>query len=311
MTSRPYDILTLGDPVADLMLRAALLPPPGGKTLGQWLGIMPGGTTANVACAASRLGMRCAQFGRVGDDPNARLLRDSLVEHGVATHWLSVQPQAASASAVAILAPSGEKSIIYMPMPAVAPDEEALKTAVSQSRLVYAMPYDLAELEMVSRLAHAAGTLVAIDLEAAVAPDATEMWRRASLADIVFFNESGFCKATGMAPSPQVLTEALRLGPSEIIVTMGEGGAIGAARTSSARHAAFPVQVVDTTGAGDCFNAAYLSTRLKGQPLSLALRFACAAASCAVSALGARQGLPDQGSVAAILASSPYAGAAS
>ncbi|MDR9838823.1 carbohydrate kinase family protein [Herbaspirillum huttiense] len=311
MSSRPYDLLTLGDPVADLMLRAEQLPPPGGKTVGQWLGVLPGGTTANVACAASRLGMHCAQFGRVGDDPHAQLLRDSLGEYGVATQWLTVQQQAASASAVAILAPSGEKSIIYLPMAAATLDTDALQTALRQSRLVYAMPYDLAELETVSHLARATGTLVAIDLEAAVAPNADEMWRRASLADIVFFNEAGFHKATGCAPSAQVLTEALRLGPSEIIVTLGAGGAIGAVRTSSSRHAAFPAQVVDTTGAGDCFNAAYLSARLRGQPLSLALRFACAAASCVVSALGARHGLPDQGSVAAILAATACTGATS
>lgn len=299
--SRPYDLLAFGDPVADIMLRADALPPAGGKTLGQSLGIWPGGTTANVACAAARLGLRSALFGRTGDDAYAALLRDSLSDHAVATQWLSTTAHTPSASAIAVLAPSGEKSIIYLPMPVAPVREDSLAQAMAQARLMYAMPYDYDEFARLCHHARQAGVRIAIDLEAAVAPDAGQMRRRAALADIVFFNEAGFIAGTGQAPTPEAMRQVLALGPSEVVVTLGADGAVAMDHSTHARHAAFPAAVLDTTGAGDSFNAAYLCARLGGQALSESLRFACAAASCTVAALGARAGLPDQDRVAFVL----------
>jgi ribokinase/sulfofructose kinase len=70
-----------------------------------------------------------------------------------------------------------------------------------------------------------------------------------------------------------------------------------------AEHQAFGGPVVDTTGAGDTFNAAFLAAALEGQNLQSAVRFGCAAASCTLAAVGARGNLPDRQTVAAIIAS--------
>ncbi|MCA1325596.1 carbohydrate kinase family protein [Herbaspirillum sp. alder98] len=302
MTSpREFDLLAFGDPVADIMLRADALPPVGGKTLGQSLGIWPGGTTANVACAAARLGLRSALFGRTGDDAYASLLRASLLGHAVDTRWLSSMAQTPSASAIAVLAPTGEKSIIYMPMPAAPVEAHGLAQALAQTRMMYAMPYDFDQFAGLCHQARQAGVRIAIDLEAAVAPDPGQMRRRAALADIVFFNEAGFLAGTGQPPTPDAMREVLALGPGEVVVTLGAEGAVAINHGGHARHVAFPATVRDTTGAGDSFNAAYLCARLAGQALPEALRFACAAASCTVAALGARGGLPDQQRVACVL----------
>jgi len=76
-------------------------------------------------------------------------------------------------------------------------------------------------------------------------------------------------------------------------------------RSCFAIQEAFPTQVVDTTGAGDTFNAAFLVAYLDGLALQEALRFACAAASCTVAAMGARGGLPDRRQVEAIARLAP------
>ncbi|KAF1042080.1 MAG: Sulfofructose kinase [Herbaspirillum frisingense] len=299
---RDIDLLAFGDPVADLMLQAAQLPPPGGKTLGRALGIRAGGTTANVACAIARQGMRAAAFGRTGDDAHAPLLRASFAEHGVNQTYLSTLADTPSASAIAVLAPSGEKSIIYMPMPGRLLESGGLTQALRRARLVYAMPYDLDEFELLCGLARQAGARVAIDLEAAVAPDPLAMRRRAALADIVFFNEAGFEAGTGVPPSLPAMRELLALGPEEVVVSCGAAGAMAVSHGDEMRQPAFPARVVDTTGAGDCFNAAYLAARLDGRPLPHALRCACAAASLAIGAVGARGALPDRDQVDALLA---------
>lgn len=70
-----------------------------------------------------------------------------------------------------------------------------------------------------------------------------------------------------------------------------------ASRHAFVQHPAFARPVVDTTGAGDTFNAAFLVAMLEGQSLQAGLRFACAAASHAVTAVGARSGMPDRATV--------------
>ena len=295
-------VLCYGDPCADVMIGAAQPPALGEKVLGTPLGTQAGGTTANVACALARLGTPSAAFGRIGDDAHGTLLRESFAAFGVATASLRLVPGAVSSSAVIISTPGGEKSVIYQPMAGRLFDPAGLAPAVAGARLLYAMPYDLAEFEAVARIARAAGALVAIDLEAAVAPDWQAMERRAALADIVFFNESGFRAGVGWPPSLLQLQRVLALGPGVVAVTLGERGALAATRDGFAEQAAFPAQVLDTAGAGDCFNAAFLHAWLGGADLAQSLRFGCAAASCAVAGFGARAALPAAAQVAAVLA---------
>lgn len=299
MTTRRWDFLAFGDPCADVVLALDAPPRFGEKLLGRALGTFAGGTTANAACAFSKLGGRAAVFGCVGDDLYAGLARRSLGEFGVDMGHLSTEPASASASVIAMVPASGDRAIVYMPMAPRELQAGPLAAALRQSRLLYAMPYDLDEFAVVSRLANECGTLVAVDIEAAVAPDREAMLQRIDRADIAFFNESGFRAGTGQAPSLAALSALLgRTRLRAVVVTLGAAGAIAASREGQARHGAFvPPTVADTTGAGDTFNAAFLLTLLEGQSLESCVRFACAAAGHAVTAIGARSGMPDRAAV--------------
>lgn len=302
-TSRRWDLLAFGDPCADVVIGVAKAPRFGEKVLGRPLGTFAGGTTANTACAFARLGGRAAVYGRVGDDAHATLLRDSLQGFGVDTHHLHSEPNSASAAVVAMIPPSGDRAILYMPMAPRELHTRDLAAALQQSRVFYAMPYVLDEFTVASRIAHDSGALVAVDIEAAVAPDREAMRQRTALADIAFFNESGFVAGTGETPTPDSLTALLATGLQTVVVTLGAAGAMAAGRSEVAQHPAFAQQVVDTTGAGDTFNAAFLVAMLEGQSLQASLRFACAAASHAVTAIGARSGMPDRATVDRTVAS--------
>lgn len=300
---RAWDLLALGDPCADVVVAVDAAPGAGEKTLGRPLGVFPGGTTANTACAFSRLGRRAAVFGRVGDDAHGALLRESLQGFGVDTGHLSIEADSASASVIAMIPPSGERAIVYLPMAPRPPQPQELAAAVRQSGVLYAMPYDLDELAAASRIAREHGTLVAIDLEAAVAPDREAMQQRIAHADIAFFNEAGFVAGTGGPPTPAALAGLLEAGLRTVVVTLGAAGAVAATADGFVQHPAFARPVVDTTGAGDTFNAAFLVAMLEGQNAFACLRFACAAAGCAVTAVGARSGMPDRAAVERILGS--------
>jgi ribokinase/sulfofructose kinase len=84
-------------------------------------------------------------------------------------------------------------------------------------------------------------------------------------------------------------------------VTCGARGALAVTRDAQLFQPAFPATLVDSTGAGDCFNGAFLTALLEGQALDAALRFACAAASIAVGATGARSALPTRGQLDRLL----------
>jgi sugar/nucleoside kinase (ribokinase family) len=298
---RRWQLLSFGDPCADIVIAAGEPPALGEKVLGRALGTLAGGTTANVACGVARLDMRCAVFGRTGADANGDVLRDSFARFGVDMTYLRREQGAASASAIVIVTPSGEKSVIYQPMETAPLDRPALAEALAESRVAYAMPYDLEEYAALSATARERGALVAIDLEAAVAPGPDAMRARAALADIVFFNESGFEAGNAGAVSFDAMRAVLALGPRVVVVSLGAAGAMAVSAGEEASRPAFAARVVDTAGAGDSFNAAFLSAWLDGAALDACLRFACAAASCTVAAMGARTALPDRARVASVL----------
>ena len=302
---RRWRLLSYGDPCVDLVTAVAGLPERGGKVLGRPVGVLSGGTTSNFVCAAGRLGLASAVFGRVGDDAHGAMLRDSIAGFGVATDHLRCEAGTPSASAFIMLTPDGEKSIVYQPMAPMVPDRDELAAAAGQAQVVYAMPYDLAEFDLLSTVARAQGALVAIDLEAAVAPDPASMSARAARADIVFFNQAGFVAGTGQEPDFASMRGLLALGPRLVVVTLGAAGAMAVSATEQAAQAAFPARVVDATGAGDSFNAAFLARWLEGGALAEALRFGCAAASCTVAAAGAKSALPDRRQVEALLEQAP------
>ncbi|MBM7045775.1 MULTISPECIES: carbohydrate kinase family protein [Rhizobium] len=301
---RTFDVLAYGDPNIDYVFETVRVPLADEKLLGRRLGTFAGGTAANVACAASRLGVRVAGYGRVGGDAEGQLLLTANGEAGVSNAFLRVVEQPTAAATIIIDA-SGEKALVYAPMPGEPMDEAVLSAALRQSRLLYAMPYDLTEFRQITALAHAAGVAVAIDIEAAVAPTRERLDALLECSDIVFMNEGGFRATSDADISVETIRPLLDRGPQLIVVTMGAAGAIACSRTAWAEHPAFPVRMVDATGAGDCFNGAFLAACFKDRTLEDSLAFACAAASIAVSAVGARTALPTTENVESLISGQP------
>lgn len=293
---RRYDLLAYGDPNVDYVFDTVRVPLADEKVLGRNLGIFPGGTVANVACAASRLGARVVSYGRVGHDADGEMLLRDNEAFGVANDYLTLAPHRTAAAMIMIDA-SGEKALVYAPMPMEPLQKDRLQTALADSRLVYAMPYDIDEFSRISTLARQSGTDVVIDIEAAVAPNAERLNALLACSDIVFMNEGGFRATMDQPITPQTLRPLLEKGPRIIVVTMGAKGAIAVGHNAVASQDAFTTDVIDTTGAGDCFNGAFLAAALANRPIRDCLTFASAAASLAVSAIGARSAIPHLGEV--------------
>ena len=295
---RPLDLLALGDPCVDLVYRTQRLPGWDDKARGTMLGLFGGGTEANAACNAARLGWRCALFGRTGQDLHARFIRDELALHGVQLQHLASAPGSSSMAVVAVSA-HGERSVTWLPPAddegAPSPDRGAeRRQALARSRWAYTMPYAADALATLARETAAAGTRLAIDVEREGARAAAGgLPGLLQQADLVFLNQGGFEAATGLAPDGDTLQALCRGGRARsIVVTLGADGALAADRDEGvARAAAAATEVVDTTGAGDTFNASFLVARDRGAPLAAALRQACRMAARTVAVFGARGAL--------------------
>ena len=301
---RRFDLLAFGDPNIDLLFSVERTPMADEKVLGRRLPSFAGGTVANVACAAALLGVPTLAYGRIAGDADGAFLRREYERFGVDVDQLRVVAGAPSPTALIIIEASGEKALIYSPMPGPILDEESFAEALAQSRLLYAMPYDLPEFLRLHDLARAAGVPLAIDIEAAMVPDRPHLHKLLSLCDLAFMNDSTYAAIVGAAPQPDDMAGLLEHGARMLVVSCGARGAVLSARgqAGTLTQPAFAATVVDSTGAGDSFNGAFLAALLEGQAPAAALRFACAAGSIAVTATGARSALPTRAQVETLLA---------
>jgi sulfofructose kinase len=286
---------------ADLVLTVDRLPSFDEKVIGRLVGRLAGGPAANAACAASRLGLRVAALATVGDDEAAQIIIDGYTQFGVDTALIEVAPDATSPFTVILIDPTGEKAIVVVPGSPPRYRVDRVEQALRRARAMYMMPGDHAQFLDLARLAHASGAEVMIDVESTVGFEPALLERLLAAVDIASFNQDGFIAATGEQPTPAALRRLLDYGPHTVVVTKGAQGALAATADRVAGWPGYRVEVADTTGAGDTFNAAFLCATFDGLALEQRLRFANAAAALSVTSIGPRGRLPTRQEIASFL----------
>ncbi|MCK4317058.1 MAG: carbohydrate kinase family protein, partial [Anaerolineae bacterium] len=263
--------------------------------IGRHVGWLPGGTVPNFACAASCLGLRTCFLGTVGDDAPGRLVVEDFHRFGVNTDHLTTLPGTPTYYTVILLPPGGERAIVVVP---TYPDDTPLtykeQTCVASARAVYIMTGNVERFEALAAAARAGGALVMVDVEPTLALDMTRLKRILSATDVASFNRAGLESATGRPATDLVKTarQMLDLNPQVVVVTLGREGCLAVTADDEVRCPGFETEVVDTTGAGDCFNAAFLTGYLSGWSLERMANFGNAAAALSVTKLGPRAGIP-------------------
>jgi ribokinase/sulfofructose kinase len=281
----------------DLVLKVPRLPAYDEKELGELVGRLPGGPAANFACAASRLGLLVSSFSLVGDDQSGRLIIEDFERYGVDTSLIQVLEDTESPFTVILVDPTGEKAIIVVPTFEAVYSLDVATRALSRARVMFMMPKPEEQFMVLADLARKHGVEVMIDVEPDVCAQRSQLERILKQTDIAGFNQFGFMAAAGQEPSIEAARELLQFGPHTVIVTRGRQGTLAVTSDEAAEHPGFKVPVVDTTGAGDTFYAAYLAATLCGESLAARLRFANATAAMSVTALGPRGWLPTRAEV--------------
>jgi ribokinase len=311
-------IAVVGSLNMDFVVSVDELPAPGETVLGRNFQMFPGGKGANQAAAAAKLGgnsVTVRMIGRVGYDVFADHLKASLSAAGVDVSAVHATKSQATGVALISVDRAGQNSIVVASGAngeLAAADVEAMRSVFRGARLVlFQLETPLATVAGALELARAESVETILD-PAPAQPLPPAVLQR---VDILTPNESEALRLLGRAqarvsPAEAVeMAEALRrMGPKTVIIKLGDQGCLAHDGLNARHIPSFPVEVKDTTAAGDTFNAGLAVALAEGAPLDHALRFASAAAAISVTRLGAQASAPARREVDAFLDGHPASG---
>lgn len=296
-------IVVVGSINMDLVTQAPRFAGPGETILGERFLTVPGGKGANQAVAAARLGAEVALVGSIGADAFGRQLRQGLAAEGIdLTH--TVQLDGCASGTASITVAGGENQIIVIP----AANARVTPAQVEQAQAMVARA-DAVLVQMEIPLETVAATLrlgqrlgVPVILNPAPAQKLPTGWLK--LARCVTPNQHELAILLGADPtetdSIEDFRDLMQRTPCPVVLTRGAEGAWYRESGEPQHQAGFKVDVTDSTGAGDTFNAALAVFLHEGLPQ--AVRKACAAAALSVAKLGAQGGMPTLHEVETLLA---------
>lgn len=287
------DLLVLGDANPDLVLHGGDVVPAFGQAehLVDAADLSLGGSGAILACGAAKLGLRVAICAVIGDDLFGRFVREGLDAAGVDTGALAVD-EATPTGVTVVLAGDGDRAILTAPGTIPGLRAELIDPAMlARARHVHVSSYYLQTmlspaLPGLFDRAHDGGATTSIDPNW----DPSERWD-GGLLDLLAKTDvflPNAMEATRLARTSDLdnAVQILAARGTLVVVKDGDRGALASADGAVVRSAAVPSEAIDTTGAGDAFDAGFLAAWLAHEPLDRALAIANACGALSTRAPG-------------------------
>jgi sugar/nucleoside kinase (ribokinase family) len=285
-----FDVLVVGDANPDLLLRGDVRPRFGQvEQLLSGADLVLGGSAAITAAGCARLGLRTALLAAVGDDVFGALTREHLTARGV--YLLAAANHGVPTGLSVILSEPDDRAILTLPgtiaalRPADVTDGLLARAGHVHVASLYLQPALAAGLAGVFARAHGLGLTTSLDTNW----DPAERW--ASITEILghtdFFlpNAAELLAVSGAATPEAGAARLVAAGPT-VVMKDGARGARAWWPGGECAAPGRPVEVVDSTGAGDSFNAGFLAARLAGRPVEEAVGWAAVAGSLSTRAAG-------------------------
>lgn len=293
---RKANIAVVGSINMDLVVQTDRRPAVGETVMGKRFATVPGGKGANQAVAASRLGAEAALIGCVGDDLYGNTLLEHLRNEGIDTSHLAAVADQSTGVAVIQVDRDGDNSIIVVGGANHAVTRETVWSAEEVIRgadvLLVQLEIPLEAVEAALDIARSSGVTTVLNPAPARALPSALLEK----VQILTPNETEAALLSGRASGGQIpeLYAAVKrcLPHGNVILTCGSQGAYFESAGELKHVPAHRVEAVDTTAAGDCFNAAVAVALGEGKGLEDAVRFASRAAAISVTRFGAQPSLP-------------------
>ena len=296
-------ITVVGSYATGLTMKVQRIPSTGETILGMGYRVDYGGKGSNQAVGCARLGAHVSFVARIGTDAFGEMALGLYRDEGIdVTHVKRTADTPTGVGFIIVEASSGHNCIT------IDPGANELLTAadVAQCEAAFNSPaVVLTQLEIPVAAAEAAlacgrerGAITILN-PAPVRPLRSSLLR---LVDILTPNETEAKVLAGLSPAAEVDPEAIarRLigsGVRQVVMTLGENGALIVTENSATRVPAVFMSAVDTTGAGDAFNAGLATALACGTRLEEAVRFAAVTGGLAVTKEGVIPSLPSRDDV--------------
>lgn len=242
-----------------------------------------GGNALNVAVHLQRAGLPSAYVGYAGNDRSGKLILQALRAEGVDITHVQITAEA-TRRAKLYLTENNEPVFIHekpVSAPQLSLDEKTL-AFIRQFRLVHTSWLGGAQ----AYLRHLKSSSLQISIDYGEGRDPAFMEATLPLADVAFFSMQQSTEEQSRAQALKLSGEGLRLA----VITRGRQGSLAYLRGEFYTQPAYPVQVVDTLGAGDAFIGAFLASLLRGESAAQCLEQAARAAAHTCTHHGAWQG---------------------
>lgn len=297
-TAPLFDILTIGEINVDLILGQDAQP-----IFGQFEKVVDdatltvGGSGTIFAMGAAQLGLRVAYCGVVGDDTFGRFMLDQLHHRQIDTRGIIIDPRLKTGLSVILNVPGDRAILTHLGAIGALRAQQVNPTLLAQSRHIHVTSFFLQHnlrpgLAMLLAKARANGSTVSIDTNW----DPNERWDDGlheilEQTDIFLPNDQEALAITRAETVEEALTILATTIPV-VAIKLGPAGAICQQGTQIVRDPGFPMQVVETTGAGDSFNGGFLYGLLQDWELTQALTLACACGALSTQAAGGTTAQP-------------------
>ncbi|NLV85446.1 MAG: hypothetical protein GXY60_12855 [Spirochaetales bacterium] len=290
--TEPVAVIGLGGSLFDTFMVVAEFPGEDTKMKAKATLSQCGGPAATALTAVGKLGLPCAFFGAMGDDPAGQAMLADFVAYGVRTDGIQVRAGCQSAASMILVNQAhATRTIIWSGGTAasIRPDELNVQL-MDQARVLHLDGLNQEAALFAAQTFKAAGKIVSLD-GGSFHPGVPDLL---PLVDWLVCAEEFILRLTGAANAEDAICQAFRqYGPQVAAATQGKAGGIWT-EDGKTVHRYLPslVPVVDTTGAGDVFHGAVIYARLQGWSWDKVFVFASAVAALKCTRLGGRTGIP-------------------
>ncbi len=309
--NRKVRVAVFGDLLYDCFVWADRLPRVGETVTGFKNGFFAGGKGGNQAVAASRLGAETVMLGKIGEDAHGEFLRAGLKENGVDGAGVLTDPKIPTGTCCVHIDRQGRNAIIVVPLANDAvssADIEKMRPFILRADVFLCqLQMNLDAVERCVEIAREAGVMTILN-PAPAKPGAEKLFDK---ADYLTPNETEAEFFSRRRRGRQPVTDWCRLaaarlkdlGAKRVLMTLGEHGSYYSGEGDEFLTPPFSVEAVDSTAAGDAFNAGFAIMSARGETLRDAARFANAAGAVAATRHGSQPSLPRLAEVEALLSS--------